>query len=147
MKQTSQTQFLRLAMALFVSVSVLLLISKPGYSDDKSAERLDVNFVEMVKKSEQQIKQNVTKIFTLKNGLSIFSYQYKRTPQNTYIGLMADDVARHNVFKAYVIHMGEGRYVINYDKLGLHPVSLETFEKEGLAALTSAATNLAHKKK
>ena len=141
MKVRMNSQFSRLfaLIGLLFAAFVFLSGAQPAFSEDKSFDRLDVNFVEMVSRSEKMIKQNVEKILTLKSGLTIFSYQYKHDPRNTYIGLMADDVAAHKLFKPYVIHMGEGRYAINYEKLGLHPVTLETWEKEGLAALTTAS--------
>ncbi len=110
----------------------------------KSEQRLDENYIEMVISSEKQIKQNVTKLATLKSGISIFSFQYKTGP-TTYVGLMADDLARIQGFAPFVVHMGEGHYAIDYENLGLSPITLETWETEGLAAM-QARTNIAAKK-
>ena len=111
---------------------------------DKSETRLDENFIEMVKQSEEQIKRNVTKLATLKSGISIYSYQFFND-QTVYVGLMADDLAKIATFKPYVVHMGEGHYAINYEKLGLSPITIKTWELEGLSAM-QARTNIASKK-
>lgn len=116
-----------------------------GQAKDKSEIRLDANFIEMVTRSEKEIKRNVTKLATLESGISIFRYQYQND-KTVYVGLMADDLAKNKLFKPYVVHMGEGHYAINYERLGLYPITLETWEKEGLAAMQSA-TNIASNKK
>lgn len=130
-------------------VLVALILAPLGFYDSasraesKSEERLDANYVEMVARSEEKIKRNVSKLATLKTGISIYSYQYQND-ETTYVGLMANDLAKNKLFKPYVIHMGEGHYAINYEKLGLYPITFDTWEKEGLVAMQSA-TNIAKK--
>ena len=132
---------------MFVLVAIILLplglydslikAQPQSKNGAKNGARLDVELVEMVARSERRIKRNIEKLLTLSNGLGLYSFQYKNDP-NTYVGLMADELAKSKTFKPFVIHMGEGSYAINYEKLGIHPITYETFEKEGLAALQNA---------
>ncbi len=103
----------------------------------KSDVRLSDNLVEMVTASELAIKRNVKKLTTLSSGLTLYSFQYRNDP-TTYVGLMADDLVKNSLYKPYVISMGEGHYVIHYEKLGLHIVTLETWKQEGLNGLMNA---------
>jgi len=100
----------------------------------KSDVRLSDDLVEMVTASERAIKRNIEKLTTLSSGLTLYRFQYKNDP-TTYVGLMADDLVKNSLYKPYVISMGEGHYVIHYEKLGLHIVTLDTWEKEGLNGL------------
>lgn len=113
-------------------------------ANDKSDARLDATLVEMIALSERKTKHNINKIGTLSSGLTLYSFQY-HNDKTTYIGLMADELAKHQAFKSYVVHMGEGSYMINYEKLGLQQITLETWEKEGLTALQTS-TEMAAKK-
>lgn len=111
-------------------------------SEAKSDERLENSVIIWIKDSELRVKNNIKKLKTLDNGLSVFSYKFHHDT-NTYVGLMADDVARHKQFKRHVVHMGDGFFTIDYEKIGLHQVTLDQWNTDGVSAMRSA-TNIAH---
>ena len=133
-------------MLILVAVMLMPLGFYDSVSQAKSKmqQRLDSSLVENVARSEQRIKRNVEKLIALSSGLTLYRFQYKNDP-TVYVGLMADELAKSKVFKAYVVHMGQGSYAIDYEKLGLHPVTLQTWEKEGLSAVQTTR-NVAAKK-
>ncbi len=140
--------------AMLKIVTMLMLVAAMliplGFYDSisqaksKTQQRLNSLLAENVARSEQRIKHSVTKLITLSSGLTLYQFQYRNDP-TVYVGLMAHELAKSKVFKAYVIHMGQGSYAIDYEKLGLHPVTLQTWEKEGLSALQTTK-NVAAKK-
>lgn len=103
----------------------------------KSDERLESSVIMWIKDSEMRVKNNVKKLETLDNGLSVYSYKFHHD-NNTYVGLMADDVARHKQFKRHVIHMGDGLFTIDYEKIGLHQITMDQWKSSGISAMRSA---------
>lgn len=139
---------------LLKSAAMLLLIAgilfPLGFYDgvsqakDKSEARLEEYLPFMVAFDEGRTRRNIKKLETLGSGITIYSYQFIND-NTTYVGLLASDLVKHKLFKAYVVYMGEGSYMINYEKLGFQMVTMETFEKHGIKALKTS-TEMASKK-
>lgn len=121
-------------------------IAQKSTREDTIVDRIAL--VDKVAKAEQRIKSDIKELVTLPNGLKLYSYKY-RTDPNTYVGLLATDLAASEAFRHYVVDMGDGFYTINYPALKLHQATLEEYKRLGLAALkekqkqtsSKAATN------
>jgi hypothetical protein len=121
-------------------------IAQKSTREDTIVDRIAL--VDKVAKAEQRIKSDIKELETLPNGLKLYSYKYRKDP-NTYVGLLATDLAANEAFRHYVVDMGDGFYTINYPALKLHQATLEEYKRLGLAALkekqkqtsSKAATN------
>ena len=80
--------------------------------------------------SDARLKMNVTPVAVLPNGLTLYSFQYRREPTTTYVGVMAQDLLNSDKreFRDAVIVGGDGYYAVNYDALGLRMLSLDEWQ-------------------
>ncbi len=124
-----------------LSVSLLGLFESGSRAYDEA--KLSDNNIELIKKSEYRIKRNIEKITTLEDGLNLYRFQYRSEP-NIYVGFMANDLARHQKYKHFVVDMGAGNYTIHYEKLGFQPITYKEWQISGMSAFTTS-TNVAQK--
>lgn len=104
-----------------------------GVSEAKT-EQLNIK---EISEYESLIKTKVKKLHKLENGLQLYSFQYI-SDTTRYVGLMADDLAGNEKYKWAVVNMGEGHYMINYEKLGLKLVTYKMWLKKGPKAVNIA---------
>ncbi len=121
-------------MAALVATFLGALGFYDGIHQAKSQNRLETSLVKLTELSERRIKRNIEKLTTLENGLNLYKYQYKSEP-TIYVGLLADDLVKNKTHQHAVVHMWDGYYAINYEKLGIQQVTYETYQKEGLNAV------------
>ena len=135
--------------SFFILIMIALALSVFGLLDINTKAKDEVRLrdprVIAIKAAEEKIKRNIKKIDTLENGLNIYSFQYKSEP-TTYVGFLAHDIAEHEKYKHLVIKMSEGVYAIHYEKLGFHPITLQTWQQAGIKAFKTT-TDIANNKK
>lgn len=127
--------------SFFILIIIALTLSVFGVFDIKTKAKDEVRLrdprVIEIKAAEEKIKRNIKKIDTLENGLNIYSFQYQSEP-TTYVGFLAHDIAQHEKYKHLVIKMSEGVYTIHYEKLGFHPITLQTWQQDGIKAFKTS---------
>ncbi len=117
---------------------VAMFLGVLGFFDNASiAKSGDLNISEIAQ-SEVRIKTNIKKLHKLDNGIQLYSFQYRSDPIQ-YVGVMADEIAANEKYRGAVVAMGEGHYTVNYEKLGLQLITLETWQKEGQNAFQKNA--------
>jgi hypothetical protein len=63
--------------------------------------------------SDERAKDNIEKVGKLDDGQAVYRYNYKGSPV-THIGLLAQEVAKHN--PSAVSHMGMGLLGVDYHR-------------------------------
>ncbi len=128
---------------------IALSLSLLGFFDTNSQAKNDTlrvsdtlennENISKIRDYEENIKHKFNKLLTLENGLNIYSFQYKSEP-TIYVGFLAHDLAQNEKFKQFVIHMGDGHYAIDYEKLGFQPITLATWQKAGINAFKTTTS-------
>ena len=77
--------------------------------------------------SDARLKMNVTPVAVLRNGITLYSFQYRRDPTTTYVGVLAQDLlnSENREFRDAVIVSTNGYYAVNYDALGLKMLTFD----------------------
>jgi Chaperone of endosialidase len=77
--------------------------------------------------SDARLKMNITPVAVLPNGLRLYSFQYRRDPTTTYVGVLAQDLLKseNNRFRHAVVVGTDGYYAVKYDELGLRMFTLD----------------------
>ena len=77
--------------------------------------------------SDARLKMNVTPVAVLPNGLTLYSFQYRRDPTTTYVGVLAQDLLKseNSEFRHAVVVGADGYYAVKYDELGLRMFTLD----------------------
>ncbi len=77
--------------------------------------------------SDARLKMNITPVAVLPNGIALYSYQYRREPTTTYVGVLAQDLlnSQKREFRDAVILGADGYYGVNYEALGLTMLTLD----------------------
>jgi hypothetical protein len=77
--------------------------------------------------SDARLKINMTPVGALQNGLMLYSYQFRRDPTTTYVGVLAQDLLNNENrrFRDAVTVDADGFYAVKYDELGLKMLTLE----------------------
>lgn len=77
--------------------------------------------------SDARLKMNITPVAVLPNGLSLYSFQYRRDPTTTYVGVLAQDLlkSKNSEFRKAVVIGPDGYYTVRYDELGLRMLTLD----------------------
>jgi len=77
-------------------------------------------------RSDARLKMNVRPVAMLPNGLRLYSFQYRRNPTTTYVGVMAQDLlqSENSEFRNAVVVRADGYYAVKYDQLGLKMFTL-----------------------
>jgi Chaperone of endosialidase len=76
--------------------------------------------------SDARLKMNIRPVAMLPNGLRLYSFQYRRNPTTTYVGVMAQDLlqSENSEFRDAVVVGSDGYYGVKYDELGLKMFTL-----------------------
>ena len=76
---------------------------------------------------DARLKRNITPVAVLPNGITLYSYQFRRDPTTTYVGVLAQDLlnSENREFRDAVIVGTNGYYAVNYDALGLKMLTLD----------------------
>ncbi len=77
--------------------------------------------------SDVRLKMNITPVALLPNGIALYSYQFRRDPTTTYVGVLAQELlnSENREFRDAVIVGADGYYAVNYDALGLKMLTLD----------------------
>ena len=77
--------------------------------------------------SDARLKMNITPVAMLPNGIALYSYQFRRDPTTTYVGVLAQELlsSENREFRDAVIVGADGYYAVNYDALGLKMLTLD----------------------
>jgi hypothetical protein len=77
--------------------------------------------------SDARLKMNITPVAVLPNGLKLYSFQYRRDPTTTYVGVLAQNLleSENREFRDAVIVGSDGYYAVKYDELGLKMFTLD----------------------
>jgi hypothetical protein len=77
--------------------------------------------------SDARLKMNITPVAGLPDGLTLYSYQFRRDPTTTYVGVLAQDLlnSEQSRFRDAVIVGTDGYYAVKYDDLGLKMLTLD----------------------
>ena len=84
--------------------------------------------------SDRRLKNSIHSIAKLTSGLKIYSFKYNWSNE-TYVGVMAQDLLNNKVWKKSVVTMPNGFYGVNYTSLGLKMTTLNNWNKEGLNSI------------
>jgi len=84
--------------------------------------------------SDRRLKNSIHAIAKLASGLKIYSFKYNWSNE-TYVGVMAQDLLNNKVWKKSVVTMPNGFYGVNYTSLGLKMTTLNNWNKEGLNSI------------
>ena len=84
--------------------------------------------------SDRRLKNSIHLITKLASGLKIYSFKYNWANE-TYVGVMAQDLLNNKVWKKSVVTMPNGFYGVNYTSLGLKMTTLTHWNKEGLSSI------------
>ena len=77
--------------------------------------------------SDARLKMNITPVAVLPNGIALYSFQYRRDPTTTYVGVLAQDLLNSDKreFRDAVIGGADGYFAVNYDALGLKMLTID----------------------
>jgi hypothetical protein len=75
--------------------------------------------------SDARLKMNVKTVAVLANGLTLYSFQYRRDPVTTYVGVLAQDLLKSVKFRHAVVVGADGYYAVKYHELGLRMFTLD----------------------
>ena len=84
--------------------------------------------------SDRRLKNSIHSIAKLTSGMKIYSFKYNWSNE-TYVGVMAQDLLNNKVLKKSVVTMPNGFYGVNYTSLGLKMTTLNNWNKEGLNSI------------
>jgi Chaperone of endosialidase len=81
--------------------------------------------------SDARLKMNITPVTVLPNGLRLYSFQYRRDPRTTYVGVLAQDLlqSENSKFRDAVIVGSNGYYAVKYDELGLKMFTIDEWRQ------------------
>ena len=90
--------------------------------------------------SDRRLKRDIAHLITLDNGIKLYAFKYLWDDQ-AHVGVMAQDLLRHETYRYAVVMRPNGFYAVNYAVLGLTMATLEEWNETGLASvrLTSAS--------
>ena len=77
-----------------------------------------------------RLKRDINHITTREDGLKLYSFRYLWN-QTFRVSLMAQDLLASDVGREAVIETGDGSYAVDYARLGLRMVTLETWRAQG----------------
>jgi endosialidase-like protein len=69
------------------------------------------------RRSDIRLKEDITPLARLDNGLELYRFRYKGGDRTTYVGVMAQEVQKIKPDAVWREH--SGYLVVNYDRLGL----------------------------
>jgi hypothetical protein len=77
--------------------------------------------------SDARLKMNIAPVAVLSNGIALYSYQFRRDPTTTYVGVLAQDLltSEKREFRDAVVVGAGGYYAVNYETLGLRMVTAD----------------------
>jgi hypothetical protein len=77
--------------------------------------------------SDARLKMNITPVAALPSGLTLYSFQYRRDPTTTYVGVLAQELlnSENSEFRHAVVVGADGYYAVNYDALRLKMLTLD----------------------
>jgi hypothetical protein len=77
--------------------------------------------------SDARLKMHIAPVAVLPNGLTLYSFQYRRDPTTTYVGVLAQDLLKseNSKFRNAVVVGSNGYYAVKYDELGLKMLTLD----------------------
>lgn len=102
---------------------------------------LNGDICELVAPSDARLKHDIQLVDTLDDGTKIYSFKYVWSDE-TYVGVMAQDLLNDQRTKQAVVTMANGYYAVNYKALGLRMTTLERWKFEGRKAI--AMTDFVH---
>lgn len=85
--------------------------------------------------SDIRLKRDIQLLTTLADGMKIYSFKYLWSDV-THVGVMAQDLLENPAWRDAVVTKANGFYAVNYAMLGLKMVTLEEWNKKGIAAVT-----------
>src|SRR6266566_4634262 len=69
------------------------------------------------RRSDIQLKHDIVPLARLDNGIGIYRFQYKGNDHTTYVGVMAQEVAK--IVPSAVLRGRDGYLRVNYDQIGV----------------------------
>lgn len=78
--------------------------------------------------SDIRLKRNIKFLTELENGIKLYSFKYNWS-EETYVGVMAQDLLKDAVYKDSVALMNDNYYGVNYKALGLKMITLDQWLK------------------
>lgn len=76
--------------------------------------------------SDRRLKRDVRHVATRSDGLRLYAFKYLWDDQ-TYVGVMAQDLLRSEEWRSAVVTMANGYYGVDYGKLGLPMTTIEAW--------------------
>lgn len=87
-----------------------------------------------IPESDIRLKRDIQLLTTLSDGMKIYSFKYLWSDE-THVGVMAQDLLANPAWRDAVVTQANGFYAVNYAMLGLKMVTLEEWNKQGIAAV------------
>jgi hypothetical protein len=85
--------------------------------------------------SDARLKRDIRPVHMGSDGVRLYSFKYLWSDE-TYVGLMAQDVLADPSRRDAVVRMDSGFYAVNYGVLGLRMASLSDWQRRGMEAVT-----------
>jgi hypothetical protein len=85
--------------------------------------------------SDIRLKRDIQLLTTLPDGMKIYAFKYLWSDEH-HVGVMAQDLLEHPVWRSAVVTQANGFYAVNYAMLGLKMATLDEWNKRGLAAIS-----------
>jgi hypothetical protein len=73
------------------------------------------------------LKRDIRHVATRRDGLRLYAFKYLWGDE-TYVGVMAQDLLRNETWRAAVSTMANGYYAVHYGKLGLRMTTLKAWQ-------------------
>ena len=82
------------------------------------------------RRSDIQLKEDVTPLMRLDNGLELYRFRYKGSDPTLYVGVMAQEVQK--IDPSAVSRDRDGYLLVDYDRLGLKFMTWEEWMKRSV---------------
>ena len=80
------------------------------------------------------MKRDIDQVATRDDGLPIYSFRYLWDDE-VYVGVMAQDLLGNADWRRAVVTRDDGKFAVNYAKIGLRMATLEEWHSKGMEAL------------
>ena len=90
--------------------------------------------------SDRRLKKDVIHLLTLDNGIRLYSFRYTWSNDFEYVGVMAQDLLLHPLFREAVTLENNSFYSVDYKRLGLKMITLSEWQTSQESVFSQRAT-------
>lgn len=90
--------------------------------------------------SDRRLKRNIRELATLESGIRLYTFQYRWDTRH-FVGVLAQELLSDSKWSSAVIKTHSGFYRVDYAKLGLRMVTLDSWRGLGFDAVVRRSLN------